>query len=136
MTDLDFSVEQATPLISDSRPIIGYQSAQHMMNANCNAQYQVKSINFLNHYAYLLTTLLRTEQIIRSTQVGSRRHRYRYSESSDIPRPNNNIVLAVSALLCSICCLPALFCAIIAVIYSLQVSYNSTRSMQEWHKNQ
>ena len=48
MTDLDFNAEQATPLLSDSKPIIiGYQSAQHMMNANSNAPYQVKNISEL-----------------------------------------------------------------------------------------
>ena len=48
MTDLDFNAEQATPLLSDSKPIIiGYQSAQHMMNANSNVPYQVKNISEL-----------------------------------------------------------------------------------------
>ena len=40
--------------------------------------------------------------------------------NSDMPRPDNYIVLAMFTLLCCMCW-PALFCAVIAMIYSLQV---------------
>jgi hypothetical protein len=58
MTGLDFSTKQATPLMSDSRPI-GYHSTQHcdtVMNANCNTHCVVK--NTLTLFFIVLTILL------------------------------------------------------------------------------